>query len=73
MPGMMFIVTCDVIYCNRAKTDRSANPRDRAGPARERACARLRQCGAHYVVDAITDILPCIDAIEARMRRGETP
>lgn len=40
---------------------------------RERACARLRQCGAHYVVDSIADILPCIDDIEARLRRGERP
>jgi phosphonoacetaldehyde hydrolase len=40
---------------------------------RERAYARLQQCGAHYVVDSIADILPCIDDIEARIRRGDTP
>jgi len=40
---------------------------------RERAYARMRQCGAHYVVDTIADVMPCIDAIQARIRRGETP
>jgi len=40
---------------------------------RERAYARLQQCGAHYVVDSIADVLPCIDDIQARIRRGETP
>ena len=40
---------------------------------RERACTRLRQCGAHHVVDTIADIMPCIEDIQARIRRGETP
>ena len=40
---------------------------------RSRAYARMRQCGAHYVVDTIADLLPCIDDIQERIRRGETP
>ena len=40
---------------------------------RERAYARMRQCGAHYVVDSIADIMPCIDDIQARLRRSEAP
>lgn len=40
---------------------------------RERAYMRMAQCGAHYVVDTIADILPCIEDIQARIRRGETP
>ena len=40
---------------------------------RERAHTRMWQCGAHYVVDTIADILPCIDDIQARIRRGEAP
>lgn len=40
---------------------------------RERAYTRMQQCGAHYTVDTIADIMPCIDAIEARIRRGEAP
>jgi phosphonoacetaldehyde hydrolase len=40
---------------------------------RNRAHARMRQCGAHYVVDTIADLLPCIDAIQERIGRGETP
>jgi len=38
---------------------------------RERAFTRMRQCGAHYVVDSIADIMPCIEDIQARIRRGE--
>ncbi|MSP95843.1 MAG: phosphonoacetaldehyde hydrolase [Betaproteobacteria bacterium] len=40
---------------------------------RERAYARMQQCGAHYTVDTIADIMPCIDAIQARLHRGEAP
>ncbi|HEY2110752.1 MAG TPA: phosphonoacetaldehyde hydrolase [Dongiaceae bacterium] len=37
------------------------------------AVERLAQSGAHYVVDSIADIMPCIDDIEARLARGEKP
>ena len=40
---------------------------------RERAYTRMRQIGAHYVVDSIADVMPCLDAIEERMARGEHP
>ena len=40
---------------------------------RERAYTRMRQCGSHYVVDAIGDVMPCIDDIQARIVRGEKP
>jgi phosphonoacetaldehyde hydrolase len=40
---------------------------------RERAHARMSQCGAHYVVDTIADIMPCIEDIQARIWRRETP
>jgi phosphonoacetaldehyde hydrolase len=40
---------------------------------RERAYRRLLQSGAHYVVDTIADLLPCVDDIQARIRRGERP
>ena len=40
---------------------------------RSRAYSRMRQCGAHYVVDTIADLMPCIDDIQDRIRRGETP
>jgi phosphonoacetaldehyde hydrolase len=40
---------------------------------RERAYARHQQSGAHYTVDSIADVLPCIDDIQARIRRGEVP
>ncbi|HEY9101903.1 phosphonoacetaldehyde hydrolase [Chitinimonas sp.] len=40
---------------------------------RQRATAKLAQAGAHYVIDSIADLLPVIDAIEARLVRGERP
>jgi phosphonoacetaldehyde hydrolase len=40
---------------------------------RERAYRRMLQSGAHYTVDTIADLLPCIDDIETRLRRGERP
>ena len=40
---------------------------------REGASTRMYQAGAHYVVDSIADILPCLDDIEARLTRGEQP
>jgi phosphonoacetaldehyde hydrolase len=40
---------------------------------RARAYQRMLQSGAHYVVDTIADLMPCIEDIEARLRRGERP
>jgi phosphonoacetaldehyde hydrolase len=37
------------------------------------ARARLLEAGAHYVVDGPAEVLPVIDAIEARLRAGERP
>ena len=38
-----------------------------------RAYTRMAQSGAHYVVDSIADVLPCLDDINARLARGERP
>lgn len=40
---------------------------------RERAYKRMYQSGAHFVVDSIGDILPCLDEIAACLARGERP
>jgi len=40
---------------------------------RVRAYTRMRQAGAHYVVDSIADVMPCLGAIEEQMARGERP
>ncbi len=40
-----------------------------AAPAR----AKLKACGAHYVIDTIAELEPVIDAIEQRLASGETP
>ena len=39
----------------------------------ERACQRMYQAGAHYVVDGVGDASPFIDEINARLARGERP
>ena len=51
------------------------NKLDKSEQERKRQAANMRmyQAGAHYVVDSITDILPCLDDIEARLARGEKP
>lgn len=40
---------------------------------RQRAYDRLLAAGAHYVIDSVAELPSCIEAIEARLRRGETP
>ena len=34
---------------------------------------KLRQCGAHYVIDSLADIEPVIADVNARLARGERP
>lgn len=40
---------------------------------RQAATARLFKAGAHYVIDSVADLLPAIDAIDARLAQGELP
>ncbi len=40
---------------------------------RSRAADKLARAGAHYVIDAVADLLPVITAIEARLACGEKP
>jgi phosphonoacetaldehyde hydrolase len=56
-----------------ARAEWHALPEPDRQARRDRACQRMRMCGAHYVVDTIADILPCVDEIEARLARGERP
>ena len=53
--------------------DWEALPEQDRAARRERAYRRMRQSGAHYVVDTIADLMPCIDDIAARLSRGERP
>jgi phosphonoacetaldehyde hydrolase len=39
----------------------------------DRAYERMAQAGAHYVVDGITDVIPCLDDIDRRLASGERP
>ena len=38
-----------------------------------RACERMRQTGAHYVVDGIAEVPPLLERIDRRLERGERP
>ena len=38
-----------------------------------RACRRMRQAGAHYVVNGIADVSPVLDEINVRLAAGERP
>jgi phosphonoacetaldehyde hydrolase len=40
---------------------------------RHQATQKLAQAGAHYVIDSVADLPPVLDAIEARLARGERP
>lgn len=40
---------------------------------RARVYPRMHQSGAHYVIDSVADLIPCLDDIEARLKRGEKP
>jgi len=53
--------------------DWQALPGDEQKLRRERAYRRMLQSRAHSVVDRIADLMPCIQNIEARIRRGERP
>ena len=48
-------------------------PKAEQARLREGAYTRMYQSGAHYVVDTIADIMPCLDDIGARLARGERP
>ncbi len=40
---------------------------------RAQAEALLKSAGAHYVIDGVADLLPVIEAIEARLAKGQRP
>jgi phosphonoacetaldehyde hydrolase len=50
-----------------------ALPKSEQALRREAAYRRMRQSGAHYVVDTIADIMPCLDDIQRRIHLGEKP
>lgn len=40
---------------------------------RSAAYARMSSAGAHYVIDSIADVVPCLEAINQRLSKGEKP
>jgi phosphonoacetaldehyde hydrolase len=50
-----------------------ALPKAEQESKRQAAYLRLYQSGAHYVVDDINGLIPCIEDIERRLKAGERP
>ena len=50
-----------------------ALPEDEQERKRARAYGRMYQGGAHYVVDSIAEMMPCIEDIQKRIADGEKP
>lgn len=50
-----------------------ALPKTEQALRRSAAYRRMRQSGAHYVVDTIADIMPCLDDIQRRIHLGKKP
>lgn len=50
-----------------------ALPKSEVDRRLDRAYRRMREAGAHYVVDSIADVPPILDEIDARLARGERP
>ena len=60
-------------YVGLTEDDLAAlDPGDRARRIAD-ADDMLRRRGAHHDVESIADVLPCLDEIEERLRRGEQP
>ena len=51
----------------------NAMPEDIKQAHRDRIYPTTYQHGAHYVIDSIADLMPCLDDIEARLKHGEKP
>lgn len=51
----------------------NALPPEEKEKKRQRAYLRMYQSGAHYVVDSIAEIMPCLEDIQHRITRGEKP
>ncbi len=60
-------------YVGLSAADFAALPPDEQRRRVAEADGLLRRQGAHYVVESIANVLPCLDAIEARVGRGERP
>ena len=60
-------------YVALTEAELAALPVERRRSLIDRASDLLLRRGAHYVVDTIADVMPCLDDIESRLARGEQP
>ena len=54
-------------------TEWSALPAEEQAVRRARAADRLSAAGAHFVIDTVADLEPCLDVIERRLAAGARP
>jgi phosphonoacetaldehyde hydrolase len=72
--GMWSIgLACSGNEIGLSKPDYDALDPEIRAQKRQAAYRRMHMAGAHYVVDTIAEMMPCIDDIEARIARGERP
>jgi len=64
-------VTGNVFGLSEQET--KALPPDAFAARRATAVQKLKEAGAHYVIDGVADLLPVVHAIEGRLVRGERP
>ncbi len=51
----------------------TALPPEQQAALRAAATGKLKRAGSHFVIDGVGDLLPVIEEIEGRLRRGERP
>jgi len=56
-----------------SRADAAALPPMEFERRRSAAAAKLKNAGAHYVIDSVADLMPVVQAIDKRMTSGERP
>jgi phosphonoacetaldehyde hydrolase len=59
--------------CGLSAAELAVLPEAERAPVRARAEAEMRAAGADMVIDSIADLPGALEAIEARLARGERP
>ena len=60
-------------YVGLSAPQLAVTPRAELERRMERAYGIMTDCGSHYVIDSVTELLAVIDDIERRLAHGERP
>ena len=69
--AIALVISANEVGVTLAKWD--AFPEEVKQKHRDRIYPTMYPHGAHYVVYSIADLMPCLDGIEARMKRADKP